>query len=108
MNPNDNMTEFDYSKNKKGRKKLLHALVIILQRYYDKNGKLPELNSEEESKEILNQISEFSKNINDNKFFKDLPEINKNKIFIKDLIKFSKAHHHSLCSFLGGFFHKNQ
>jgi len=103
MNPNDNMMEFDYSKNKKGRKKLLHALIIILQRYYDKNGKLPELNNEEESEELFNQISEFSKNISDNEFFKDLPEIDKNKIIIKDLIKFSKAQHPSLCSFLGGF-----
>ena len=101
LNPTDTMMQIDYSQNKKGRKQLLHALFINLQRYYDKNGKLPDLNNEDESEELFNQISEFSKNMRDNEFFKNLPELN--KILIKDLIKFSKAQHPSLCSFLGGF-----
>ena len=104
MNPADNMMKFDYSKNKIGRKQLLHAILINIQKYYDKNYKLPELNSEEESEEVFNQISKFSVNQNTNDFFKDLPELNKEDIknLIKNLIKFSKAQHPSLCSFLGG------
>lgn len=101
MNPNDNIREYDYLKNKYFRKQLLHILLINLQIYYDIKGRLPELNNHEESEELFNQILNFTKNINKNEFFKNLPEINKN--FIKDLIKFSKAQHPSLCSFLGGF-----
>lgn len=101
MNPTDNMMKFDYSKNKIGRKQLLHAIFINIQKFYDKNGKLPELNNEEESEEIYKQIIEFSKNNNNNEFFKDFPELNKS--LIKNIIKFSKAQHPSLCSFLGGF-----
>ena len=101
MNPNDNMRQYDYLKNKEFRKQLLHILLINLQKYYDLKGRLPELNNDEESEELYNQILNFSKNINKNGFFKNLPELN--KTFIKDLIKFSKAEHPSLCSFLGGF-----
>ena len=101
MNPTDNMMKFDYSKNKKGRKQILHAILINLQRYYDKYGKLPRLNNEEDSEEIYNQISDFSKNLNNNEFFREFPELN--KTLIKNIIKFSKAQHPSLCSFLGGF-----
>ena len=54
MNPNDNMMKFDFSKNKNGRKQLLHLLFIILQQYYDKNGCLPELNNEKESQDLYN------------------------------------------------------
>jgi ubiquitin-activating enzyme E1 len=100
MNPIDNLMQFDYSKNKKGRKQLLHSIFIILQRYFDENGKLPELNNEEESEELFNQIEKFTKNIDKNGFFKDIPELN--KTMIKDIIKFTKAQHPSLCSFLGG------
>ena len=46
MNPTYTMMQIDYSKNKKDRKLLLHALLINLQRFYDKNNKLPELNNE--------------------------------------------------------------
>ena len=101
MNPTYTMMQIDYSKNKKDRKLLLHALFINLQRFYDKNNKLPELNNEEESEELFNQILQFIKNNKNNEFFKDFPELN--KTLIKDLIKFSKAQHPSLCSFLGGF-----
>ena len=100
MNPIDNLMQFDYSKNKKGRRQLLHSIFIILQRYFDENGKLPELNNEEESEELFNQIEKFTKNIDKNGFFKDIPELN--KTMIKDIIKFTKAQHPSLCSFLGG------
>jgi len=104
MNPNDKMMTFDYSKNKAGRKQLLHALFIIFQNYYDKNGKLPELNNEKESTELYENVIEFCKNIDSrNEFFKNLPEINKNENIIKDICKFSRAQHPSLCSFLGGF-----
>ena len=104
MNPTDKMTKSDYSKNKNGRKQLLHALFIIFQNFYDKNGKLPELNNEKESEEIYNNFNEFYKNVNNNnQFFKDLPEIEKNENLIKDICKFSRALHPSLCSFLGGF-----
>ena len=101
MNPIDNMRQYDYLKNKYFRKQLLHILLINLQRYYDIEGSLPELNNDEESEQLFNQILNFSKNINKNEFFKNMPELN--KIVIKDLIKFSKAQHPSLCSFLGGF-----
>ena len=102
MNPTDTMMQIDFSKNKKDRKQLLHSLFINLQTYYDKNGKLPEINDENDSESLFNQIQEFKNNIdNKNGFFKDFPELN--KILIKDLIKFSKAQHPSLCSFLGGF-----
>ena len=100
MNPTDNMLKFDYSKNKIGRKQLLHAIFISIQKYYDKNGNLPELNNDQESEDIFNQISKFSENKNIYDFFKDLPELNKD--CIKNLIKFAKAQHPSLCSFLGG------
>ena len=104
MNPPDNMMKFDYSKNKIGRKQLLHSVFINLQRFYDKKGGLPKLNNEEESEELFNQIFEFNRTVKDNDFFKDLPELNEqNKNFIKDAIKFSKAQHPSFCSFLGGF-----
>lgn len=102
MNPTDTMMQIDFSKNKKDRKQLLHSLFISLQTYYDKNEKLPEINDENDSESLFNQIQEFKNNIdNKNGFFKDFPELN--KILIKDLIKFSKAQHPSLCSFLGGF-----
>lgn len=101
MNPTDKMIKFDYSKNKKNRKQLLHAILISIQNYFDKNSELPELNNEKESEDIYNQIIEFSKKNINNEFFRDFPEINKD--LIKNLIKFSKAQHPSLCSFLGGF-----
>jgi ubiquitin-activating enzyme E1 len=82
----------------------LHSIFIIIQRYYNKNGILPELNNEKQSEELFNQISEFYESVKDNDFFKDLPELNEsNKNFVKDVIKFSKAQHPSFCSFLGGF-----
>ena len=99
MNPIDNLMKFDYSKNKKGRRQLLHSVFIILQKYFDENGKLPELNNEEES-ELFNRIEKFTKNIDKNEFFKDIPELN--ETITKDIIKFSKAQHSSLCSFIGG------
>ena len=98
MNQIDNLMKFDYSKNKKGRRQLLHSIFIILQKYFDENGKLPELNNEEES-ELFNRIEKFTKNIDKNEFFKDIPELN--NTMIKDIIKFTKAQHHSLYSFLG-------
>ena len=101
MNPTDTMMKKDFSENKKGRNQLLHIILINLQRYYDRKNKLPELNNEDESEELFNQILEFTKNMKNNEFFKDCPELN--KIFIKNIIKFSKAQHPSLCSFLGGF-----
>ena len=101
MNPSDHMTQYDYSKNKSLRRQLLHILFINLQKYYDSKGRLPELNNEEESEEIFNLVENFTKNISNKEFFKNLPELN--KVVIKDLIKFSKAQHPSLCSFLGGF-----
>ena len=106
MNPTDKMSKFDYSPNKLGRKQLLHILFFNFQNYYDKYDQLPELNNEEQSKEFYNNVLELYKKIeneNNNEFFKDLPEIEKNEIFIKDICKFSKAQHPSLCSFLGGF-----
>ena len=102
LNPNHNMSKYDHSPNKKGRMKLLHVLIIILQKYFDENEKLPELNNEEESEKIFNDMLDFSKNLKSD-FFKDLPSIEENKIIIKNLIKFSRANHPSLCSFLGGF-----
>ena len=102
MNPSFNMMKFDYSKNKKERQKLLHALMINLQIYYDEKGFLPELNNEEESEILYDKILDFSKNIKNN-FFKDIPSIEENKTLIKNLVKFSRAQHPSLCSFLGGF-----
>lgn len=101
INPIHNMTEYDYIKAKYYRKQLLHILVINLQKYYDNKGRLPELNDDKESEELFNQILYFSKNIGNNEFFKNLPELN--KIIITDLIKFSRAQDPSLCSFLGGF-----
>ena len=103
MNPIDKMNKFDYSENKKGRKQLLHTIFINLQNYYDKNGKLPEVNNEEEAENLYNQILEFSQKYKENhKFFQDLPEkLEKNLII--NLIKFSKTEHPSLCSFMGGF-----
>ena len=101
MNPTHNMREYDYIKNKSFRKQLLHILVINIQNYYDNNGRLPELNNEMESEELLKEIIKFTKNIGNNEFFKNMPELNDN--LIKDLIKFSMAQHPSLCSFLGGF-----
>ena len=102
MNPTDNMMKFDYSENKKGRKQLLHTILINIINYYDKNGKLPELNNEEEADNICNQIFDFIEKNKDKEFFKDLPD-KLEKDLIKNLIKFSKAQHPSLCSFLGGF-----
>lgn len=101
-NPIFNMMKFDYSPNKKGRIQLLHSIMLCIQKYFDENDRLTELNNEEESEIIYNKILELSKNLN-NDFFKDLPSIEENKIIIKNLIKFSKAQHPSLCSFLGGF-----
>ena len=102
VNPTDNMMKFDYSQNKKGRKQLLHAIIINLQNYFDKNGRLPEINNEQEAEYILNQINEFTKKNANNYFFKNFPE-KQEKEMIKNLIKFSKAQHPSLCSFMGGF-----
>ena len=64
-NPIDNMMKYDYLKDKYFRKQ-------YLQRYYDNKGRLPELNDDEESEEIFNQILKFSKNIHKNEFFKNL------------------------------------
>ena len=103
-NPNDNILKYDYSKNKIGRKKLLHILFITFQKYYDKNGCLPKLNDELESQELFNEVLEFSKNTDkESGFFKGLPDIEKNEKMIKDIFKFSRSQHPSLCSFLGGF-----
>ena len=102
FDPVDNMMHYDYSKNKKGRKQLLHILLINIQKFYDKNGELPKLNDENDSEQLFNQILEFRNEIKEkNKFFKNLPELNKD--LLKDLIKFSRTQHPSLCSFLGGF-----
>ena len=102
MYPNDNMMTFDYSENKKGRKQLLHTILINLHNYYDKNGSLPEINNNQEAEVIYNQIYEFSQRNKNNDFFKDLPEKMEREA-IKNFIKFSKTQHPSLCSFLGGF-----
>ena len=102
MNPTDNMMKFDYSENKKGRKQLLHNILINLQKYYNKKGRLPEINNEKEAENIYNDIFEFSQKNKSNEFFKDSPE-KLDKDLIKNLIKFSKTQHPSLCSFLGGF-----
>ena len=102
MNPIDNMMKFDYSENKKGRKQLLHSIIIHLINYYDNYGKLPEINNEEEAENIYEQIFKFIKKNKDNKFFMEIPE-KFEKDLVKNLIKFSKAQHPSLCSFLGGF-----
>jgi ubiquitin-activating enzyme E1 len=101
MNPIDNIMTFDYSINKKGRKQLLHALIIQIQKFYDTHGELPKLNNEEDAEELYNQILEFSNKVKEINFFKNLPQLNKN--LLKDLIKFSRTQHPSLCSFLGGF-----
>ena len=103
IHPNDNMMKFDYSMNKIGRKQLLHLLFIIIQKYYDKNKCLPELNNENEAQELYNQVIEFSKTIDsNNEFYKGLPDIEKNEKLIKDTFKFARSLHPSLCSFLGG------
>jgi len=103
MNPSNNMTQYDYSKNKKGRKQLIHLLFIVLQEYFNQKGKLPDLNNEKESKIICAKVEDFYKTIklSNNEFFKKLPDFNED--LIKDLIKFSKANHPCLCSFMGGF-----
>lgn len=100
INPVYNMMQYDYIKEKKGRKQLLHALIINLQKYYDKNEKLPELNNEEEAQELFEQFTNFIQNIQGSEFF-NIP-FESNDVLIKDLIKFSKAQHPCLCSFLGG------
>ncbi len=101
MNPTFTMMKYDYSENKKERQKLLHILFIFIQKFYDINEKLPDLNNEKESSDIYNQIISFSKNITGNDFFSEMPHLDEN--LLKDLIKFSRAQHPSLCSFLGGF-----
>ena len=100
INPVYNMMQYDYIKEKKGRKQLLHALIINLQKYYDKNEKLPDLNNEEEAQELFEQFINFMQNIQGSEFF-NIP-FESNDVLIKDLIKFSKAQHPCLCSFLGG------
>ena len=102
MNPVDNMMKFDYSENKKGRKYLLHTILINLQIYFDKNGKLPEINNEKDVVCLYNQILEFIEKNKVMEFVKNLPE-KLDKDLIINLIKFSKTQHPSLCSFLGGF-----
>ena len=102
MNPTDNMSKFDYSENKKGRKQILHIILINLQNYYDKYGKIPDINNEKEAECLYNQILEFIEKSKGFEFFKNLPE-KLDKDLIINLIKFSKTQHPSLCSFLGGF-----
>ena len=103
MNPTDKMATTDYSKNKIGRKQLIHLLFINLQEYFDEKGKLPDLNNENEANIICDKVEDYYKNtqILNNEFFKKLPDFN--KVLIKDLIKLSKANHPCLCSFMGGF-----
>ena len=102
MNPIDKMMTIDYSENKKGRKQLLHTILINLFNYYDKYGKLPEINNEKEAEFIYNKIIEFKEKNKEKEFFNSLPE-KLDKDLIINLIKFSKTQHPSLCSFLGGF-----
>ena len=102
MNPIDKMMKFDYSENKKGRKQLLHAILINLFNYCDEYGKLPEINNEKEAELIYNKIIEFKEKYKEIEFFNSFPE-KVDKDLIINLIKFSKAQHPSLCSFLGGF-----
>ena len=102
MNPIDKMMKIDYSENKKGRKQLLHTILINLFNYYDEYGKLPEINNEKEAELIYNKIIEFKEKNKEMEFFNSFPE-KVDKDLIINLIKFSKAQHPSLCSFLGGF-----
>ena len=102
MNPIDKMMKIDYSENKKGRKQLLHTILINLLNYYDEYGKLPEINNEKEAELIYNKIIEFKEKYKEIEFFNSFPE-KVDKDLIINLIKFSKAQHPSLCSFLGGF-----
>ena len=102
MNPIDKMMKIDYSENKKGRKQLLHTILINLLNYYDEYGKLPEINNEKEAELIYNKIIKFKEKYKEIEFFNSFPE-KVDKDLIINLIKFSKAQHPSLCSFLGGF-----
>ena len=99
-NPTCKMMKYDYSINKKGRQQLLHIIYIMIQKFYDMNNKLPDLNNEEEANELYKEVSEFSNN-NTTGFYSEIPFLDEN--LIKNLIKFSKAQHPSLCSFFGGF-----
>lgn len=101
--PNDHMVKIDHTPEKSGRKILLHILFISLQKYYDENNRLPDLNNEEEASLLLNKtekIYDELKSQKNNKFFKNAPSFKKETI--KGLIKFSKAQIPSMCSFLGG------
>ena len=88
--------------SKEGRNELLHCSLLAIQKFYDEENKLPEINNEEDAKKVLinaKLIYEKAKNEKED-WVNNI--INFEEDIIINIAKWSKCEISPLCSFLGG------
>ena len=92
----------DYTKE--GRNELLHCALISIQKFYDKENRLPEINNLTDAKKVLinfRAIYENAKNKNE-EWIDNIEDLDE-KILI-NVARWSKCEISPLCSFLGDIF----
>ncbi len=90
----------DYSKE--GRNELLHCTLLAIQKFYDEENKLPEINNDEDAKKVLINAKSIYENAKNEKEDWINNIINVEENIIINLAKWSKCEISPLCSFLGG------
>ena len=90
----------DYSKI--GRNELLHCALLAVQKFYDGENRLPEINNEEDSKKVLINAKIIYENAKNGKEDWIRHIINFDNDLVINVSKWSKCEISPLCSFLGG------
>ena len=90
----------DYSKE--GRNELLHCSLLAIQKFYDEENKLPEINNEDEAKKVLiNAKSIYEKaKLQNEDWINNIENLDAN--IIMNVARWSKCEISPICSFLGG------
>lgn len=93
---------YEIDGSRKNKNCLLHCFILSLQKYFDKNQKLPEINDEYAANEIVNYSKEYFNLFKkkENKLFKKCNTFD--DIFIKNLAMISQIQLGTDSSFLGG------
>jgi len=90
----------DYAKE--GRNELLHCALLAIQKFYDEENKLPEINNEEDAQKVLINAKTFYEKAKNEKEYWINHIINLEEDIIIKVSKWSKCQISPLCSFLGG------
>ena len=93
---------YELDGNKKCRNCLIHCFILAIQKFFDKFKKLPDLNDEKQTNEIVNYSEKFyfALKENGNELFKKSKAFDSN--FIRNLSLISQAQLPTDSSFLGG------